>query len=265
MPPRPLALVRSVPHSFATALVGSQPGRGLDVTAARLQHRGYRRALTAGGFTVEVIPGDERHPDSPFVEDTAVVIGRRALVTRPGHPTRRGEVAAVAAALRRHVPVEQVPEGARIDGGDVLQLGDRVFVGRSSRTDDAGIEALARFAGPLGREVIPVPVTSVLHLKTAVTALDGHTLLIAEGAVDPAPFAGLDVVAVPGDDPEAANVVRLPDGAILVARHHQGTADLLAGLGRRPITVDVAEFAAADGGLTCLSIRLRSVLVSQVT
>jgi dimethylargininase len=265
MPGRPLALLRSVPDSFAAALVGGEPGLRLDPERARRQHTAYAEALAAGGFSVQVLPGDERHPDCPFIEDAAVVIGRRALATRPGHPSRRGEVGPVAAALAGLVEVSAVPDDARIDGGDVLQAGRTVFVGRSERTDDAGITALAGFAEPLGRSVVPVPVSGGLHLKSAVTALDDTTLLAAPGMADLPAFGGFDVVVAPGEDPEAANVVRLPDGSILVAAHHPDTAALVAGRGFAVVTVDVSEFAAADGGLTCLSIRLRSVLAAAAT
>jgi len=261
----PVALVRTVPNAFAFALTGDQPARRLDPELARHQHDGYRRALEAGGFSVVSIPGDELHPDSPFIEDTAVVVGNRALATRPGHPSRRGEVAPVAAALERYVEVQGITAEARIDGGDVLQMGSDIFVGRSTRTDEAGIAALRRFAEPQGRRVIPVEVHSVLHLKSAVTALDRRTVLAAPGAIDLDPFASCDIVPVPGDDPEAANVVRLPDGSVLVAAHHEDTARLVARRGIRTSTVDVSEFAAADGGLTCLSIRLRGVLASDAS
>ena len=260
MPARPFALLRSVPHSFAGALVGGEPTAPLDPRRARRQHAAYAAALRSGGFAVQILPGDERHPDCPFIEDTAVVIGRRALVTRPGHPSRRGEVGPVADALAGLVEVSEVPEDARIDGGDVLQVGPTIFVGRSERTDDAGITALAAFAEPLGRTVVPVPVSGALHLKSVVTALDDATLLASPHMAGLPAFAGFDVVEAPAGDPEAANVLRLPDGSILVAAHHPGTAALVAGRGFPVATVDVSEFAAADGGLTCLSVRLRSVL-----
>ncbi len=262
---RPLALVRTVPDGFAAALVGDRRGTGLDVAAARRQHARYREALEAGGFSVEVIPGDEAHPDSPFIEDTAVVVNRWALATRPGHPSRRGEVGPVAEALARHVDVAWAPDDVRIDGGDVLQVGGRIFVGRSARTDDAGIAALARFAAPLGRTVVPVRISGVLHLKSAATALGDDLVLLSVGAVDPEPFEGLEIEEVPGPDAEAANVVRLPDGSVLVAAHHENTAAIVARRGLRPVLLDTSEFAAADGGLTCLSIRLRSVLAPVAT
>jgi dimethylargininase len=253
---RPVAVVRPVPDSFISC-VTSRPARPpLDPVLARHQHAGYAAALQSGGFAVHQARVSEAHPDSPFIEDTAVVVGTRALLTRPGHPSRRGEVAAVGKTLARWVEVSVVDEGT-IDGGDVLQLGDRVLVGASTRTDAAGIAALTRFCAPAS--VFPVPVRSTLHLKSGVSALDPETVLWHPAACDRADLDGARVIEVPGDDPEAANVVRLADGAILVGSHHTVTADLASDSGFEVRTVDVGEFARADGGLTCLSLRLRAV------
>ena len=259
MHPRPLALVRSVPDAFARALAGGTPSGTLDPGLALRQHAGYSSALAAGGFAVVEVPGDEAHPDSPFIEDVAVVVGSRALATIPGHQTRRGEVEPVAETLRRFVPVERMVDPARLDGGDVLAVGRTLFVGRSGRTNADGIDALARFAAPLGYTVVPVAVRGALHLKSAMTALDDDLLLAVPGAVDAAVFEGFEILAAEGTG--GANVVRLPDGSILIPADRPRTARRLAARGFRTVPVDVSEFARADGGLTCLSVRLRSVLV----
>lgn len=253
---RPIALVRDVPASFVSCVTTRPAVPPLDAGLARLQHAAYAAALQAGGFAVFRAPAAPRHPDSPFIEDTAVVMGDRALITNPGHPSRRGEVPGVAEALSRWVRVEMMDQGT-LDGGDVLQVGGKVFVGASERSDAGGIAALARFCGPV--EVVPVPVRATLHLKSGVSALDPDTVLWHPAACDRADLTGVRVIEVPGDDPEAANAVRLPDGSILTAQHHRITADLASSSGFPVRTVDVSEFARADGGLTCLSLRLRAV------
>ena len=255
---RPVALVREVPDSFVSCVTSHPVSPPLDPDKAREQHAEYVAALEAGGFAVIRVPADEAHPDGSFIEDTAVVVGRRALLTNPGHSSRRGEVSGVGAVLSAWVRVESMGAGT-LDGGDVLQVGGRVFAGRSARSDAAGIEALAGFCTPI--EVVPVPVRATLHLKSGVSALDDETVLWHPAACSGDVFTGLRVIEVPGADPEAANVVRLPDGSILVAAHQAVTADLVASLGYRARPVDVSEFARADGGLTCLSLRLRSVTV----
>jgi len=252
----PLAILRSVPDSFARA-IRSDAAATIDVAAARAQHDAYRRALEAGGFATMVIPADEAHPDSPFIEDTAVVLGSRGLLTRPGHPDRRGEVDAVAAALGEYLPVHATKPPATLDGGDVLRVGRSVFVGLSQRTNREGVAAVTAFVAPAGLRVIPVEVRNGLHLKSAVTALDDATVLVWPGAVDLDAFTGLEILPVGSDDPHAANVVRLPDGRILTAGTSEDLIMALAYRGQATVAVDVSEFAKADGGVTCLSVRLR--------
>lgn len=251
---RPIALVRAVPDSFAGCVTGVPPDPPLRADLARSQHAGYAAALNAGGFAVRTVAAAEDHPDCSFIEDAAVVRKHTALLTRSGHPSRRGEGAAVAAALAGLVEVVAMADGT-LDGGDVLQVGGEMLVGLSRRTDGAGIGALARTFGP----VRAVPVRATLHLKSGVSAVDDETVLWHPAACDRDDLGPLRVIEVPGDDPEAANVVRLPDGTILVAAHQQVTADLVTALGLAVRRVDVSEFARADGGLTCLSLRLRSV------
>ncbi|MFH2072816.1 MAG: arginine deiminase family protein [Actinomycetota bacterium] len=255
------AFLREVPDSFVRCITAAPVSPPLDPRLARRQHRAYREALEAGGFGTSLLTADEVHPDGSFIEDAAVVLDERALATRPGHPSRRGEVAPVAAALAEIMPVLFVEEPGCLDGGDVLTVGDRVFVGISGRTNRDGIDALARFAGPR-RRVVPVEVTGVLHLKSAVTALDERTLLMEPGRVDPMRFDGLDIVlTAPGED-HAANVVRLADGRILMGAASPETADRIVAAGFEVVAVDVSEFGRADGGLTCLSIRIRPGLAS---
>lgn len=257
MSSRPLALVRDVPDSFASAVTGTPPNPPLSAALAREQHTAYVAALEMGGYGIERVETDEAHPDCLFVEDVAVVVGEHALVTRPGHASRRGEVDAVADVLDRHVRLHRVQAPATIDGGDVLVIGRRVFVGLSTRTNVQGIKALAAIAEPQGYSVTPVPVGSVLHLKSGLSAVDDETVLWHPRACERDRLSRLRVVEVPGDDPEAANVVRLADGRILVGSHHTATAQVVEGLGVEVVSVDVSEIARADGGLTCMSIRLR--------
>jgi len=252
----PVALVREVTDSFTRCVTHRPAVPRLDPALARSQHEGYRQALEDGGFDVRVVPGDEAHPDGCFIEDTAVVVGSEALIARPGHPSRRGEVEPVAAALADLLPVGRIAEGT-LDGGDVLQVGSLVFVGVGRRTDASGAAALAEVCERQGRRVVVVPAGGPLHLKSAVSALDDETVLWHPSGASRAVFSGMRVVEAPGDDPEAANVVRLADGRILCADAHTGTAEAVSAAGFEVVTCDVSEFGRADGGLTCLSIRLR--------
>src|SRR5262249_8595973 len=149
------------------------------------------RSLTAAGCRLERVPADDDMPDSVFIEDTAVVFDDLAIVTRPGAASRRAETAAVAEAVSRFRTLRWIEAPATVDGGDVLVAGRRVFVGRSSRTNDAGIDAMRAILGPRQFDVRGVDVRRCLHLKSAVTAIDAGRLLINPDWVDPPAFDGL--------------------------------------------------------------------------
>lgn len=251
-----VALVREVTDSFSRCVTRRRPVPPLDPDLARRQHAAYRAALEDGGFSIRTVAGDEAHPDGCFIEDAAVVVGTIALVTNAGHPSRRGEAGPVAASLADIVETAHMGEGT-LDGGDVLQVGTTVFVGVGGRTDALGASRLAEVCRRTGRYMTVVPAGAALHLKSGVTALDEQTVLWHPAIGHRDAFAGVRVVEAPGDDPEAANVVRLADGRVLCAANHPATSDLVASLGYGVVTCDVSEFGRADGGLTCLSIRIR--------
>ncbi len=242
-----------MPESFAAALTLDRGDPGIDVARARAQHEAYRAALEEAGFGTDVLPPDEAHPDSPFVEDVAVLLSGTALLTRPGAPSRRGEVAAVAAALAGRFPTVQVRAPATLDGGDVLELAGTVFVGRSSRTNDGGVDAVRGVAS--GLRVVPVPVAGVLHLKSAVVPIGEGTVLGRSDAVDRAPFSDFTWVETPAAERDRASALDLGNGTVLVPAGCPETAASIARTGAEPHAVPVDEFTKADGGLTCLSIR----------
>jgi dimethylargininase len=245
------ALVREVPSSFARALAAHPPDPPIDVARARAQHAAYVAALAELGATIVRLPADEDHPDCCFVEDTAVVAGGVALATRPGAPSRRGEVDAVAVALGDFVVVRRVQAPGTLDGGDVLRVGRTFFAGASARSNAAGLEALAA-AFPYHRvEAVAVP-AGVLHLKSVCSAAADDLVLVAEGTVDPARF-GVPAIVVPAGEAHAANAVALPAG-VLVAAGAPRTRALLEARGLRVLEVDTSEMRKADGALTCLSI-----------
>ncbi len=227
---------------------------GVDIELAARQWQAYRRALADHGFTViDVDPADE-HPDSVFVEDTVVVFGRTAVVANPGAASRRGETAGARDAVQAlGLDVRHLAAG-HLDGGDVLKVGTTVYVGRGGRTDAAGIRSLRALVTPLGYQVVTVPVTRVLHLKSAVTALpDGTVIGYAPLVERPELFPRF--LAVPEETGSA--VVVLDDVTVLVASSAPLTATLIDDLGYSVVTVDVSEFEKLEGCVTCLSVRVR--------
>lgn len=225
----------------------------IDVGLAERQHLAYERCLADLGCAVTSLPSEPALPDSVFVEDTAVVLDELAVVTRPGAVSRRPETASVAAALAPWRPLLYLGSPGTLDGGDVLVVGRRIFVGRSLRSDEAGCGQLRDLLAPRGYAVVPVPVRGCLHLKSAVTAVAADRLLVSPARVDGSAFAGLGIIDVDPAEPHAANALRIGDSVVFPAAFER-TRRRLEGAGIRVVTVDVSELARAEGAVTCCSL-----------
>lgn len=254
MQPPTAALVRPVSPRLATAELTHVDRTPVDVDAAQREHGAYCETLADLGLQVIVAAAAPEHPDGVFVEDAVVVVEDLAVLTRPGAPSRRGEVASVAAALSdRGLRTAAIAAPGHLDGGDVLQVGRTVHVGRSTRTDAAAITQLAALLEPLGRHVVPVDVPGALHLKTAATALPDGTVLAVPDWVDVRAFGDREVVAVP--EPSGANALVVGAQVVLAASAPR-TAELVAGRGWDVTTVDIEQFERVEAGVTCLSVLL---------
>lgn len=245
------ALVRPPGESFRRAI--SSTAAPIDVALAQRQHAEYQQALAAAGLTVETLPPDERFPDSCFMQDGAVIIAGCGIIGRPGAPSRRGEEDAVAAVLAGRFPLSRIVAPGTLEGGDVLVLPDRVVVGRSGRTNAAGIAQLAVALADVGLPVYSTPVEGYLHLMTAVTCLGQGMALAVEGWPLPAPLADLQVLRVPEAEAYAANVLAVGDRVVMPAGYDR-TAAMLKANGFTVLPVPLSEFAKADGGVTCLAL-----------
>jgi len=241
------AITREVPASFTRAL--AMTPAPIDVALAREQHAAYRAALAACGVEVEVVAADEDCPDCCFVEDTAVIVGDRALITRPGAPSRRGETPAIADALRAYVQLVEMTEPATLDGGDCMRVGDTIYVGRSARTNAAGIARLAEVFGKV--VAIDMP-PHVLHLKCVCSPLDDERILLADESI-PASCFDAAIVRVPAGETYAANAVAI-GRQVIVADGFPWTRDAIENAGFTPHLVPTSEVRKADGSLTCQSL-----------
>jgi dimethylargininase len=190
-----------------------------------------------------------------FVEDAAVVLRGVAILGRPGAEARRAEVESVAATLSDlGLAAHSITAPATLDGGDVMAVGDTVYVGLGGRTNAEGARQLEQALAPAGLAVVVVPVSKVLHLKSAVTALpDGSVVGYPDALDDPSVFTDLVAAA----EESGAHVVDLGDGALLMAAGAPRTAELLAARGYRPVIVEIGEFEKIEGCVTCLSILVR--------
>ncbi len=255
------ALVRRPSPRLAEGLLTHLARRPVDTELAMRQWDAYVQALRDAGWSVTEIDAEPDCPDCGFVEDAVVVYGDLAVLTRPGAPARRGEIAGVEAAVRAAgYRVQRIERPGTLDGGDVLKIGDTVFVGRGGRTNSAGAGQLAACLARHGATVVEVPLTKVLHLKSAVTALPDGTVIGWEPAVDDSTvFPRFQ--AVP--ERPGAHVVLLGQlhgqEQLLMSSRAPATAALLEGMGYRIVPVDISEFEKLEGCVTCLSVRMRGI------
>lgn len=253
-----IALTRDVSPAIQDAQLTYLERQPIDFGRAVGQHDAYCDALSHLGLRVVRLPADPACPDCCFIEDTAVVLDELAVVAAPTPVSRRPEVAVVASALASFRELARLPEGAHLEGGDVLRLGRVLYVGLSSRTNQAGIVGLAHAIEPFGYRVVPVPVSGCLHLKTAVSAIGDEAVLANPDWIDMEVFADVAVLPVHAQEPFAANVLRAR-GVLIADAGHPRTLDLLDRYGFAVQPLDMSEFAKAEAGVTCKSILFRDV------
>jgi len=251
--PDMIAVTRPVSPSINRCELTHIDRAPIDVARARAQHAAYERALEAAGCMIVRLDEAADQPDSVFVEDTAVVCDEVALITRPGARARRPETPPVTELLRRYRPVREIDAPATVDGGDVLLAGRTVFIGRSERTNEAGVEQVRAILQPHGYTVRTVAVSGCLHLKSAVTALSDERLLLNPAWVAPDAFGPFDLTHVDSREPAAANVVRV-GGELIYPQSFPRTQEELERLGFVIRSVDVSEIAKAEGAVTCCSL-----------
>jgi dimethylargininase len=251
------AIVRPPSENFADGLTTAELGLP-DVARARHQHAAYVAALERCGLEVTALPEDPDHPDSTFVEDTAVIFGGGAMLTRPGAPSRTGEVAPIREALgRRFGDLEEIAAPGTLDGGDVCEAGDRVYIGISERTNEEGARQLAGFLGRRGAGAVCVDIRGIaelLHLKSGIASLGGNRLLVTEALAGNAAFRGAERVIVEPREEYAANAVRI-NGTLVVAAGFPRLERRFREAGEALLVLEMSEFQKMDGGLSCLSLR----------
>ncbi len=250
---RPLAIVRRPGPRLIEGIAEFESDEPVRLDLAIEQWENYIAALRAAGWILVECPPADDCPDAVFIEDPVVVFGDVAVVCRPGAPTRRPEIDAIGPLFTElGLSVVHLMAGS-LDGGDVLKVGTTVYVGLSERTDAEGVAELARILGA-GWEVRAVPITGVLHLKSAITALPTGQIIGLGECVD------TDVVGNVRAMPEShgAHVVEIGPNHLLVAASAPETVALLRAEGYTVSEVDISEFEKLDGCVTCLSVRVRS-------
>ena len=222
------------------------------------QHRSYCRALVECGLALITLDADLRFPDSTFVEDTAILTARGAILTRPGAASRDGEVDAIRPAILDFFPSPLTIEApGTLDGGDICEAEDHLFIGLSHRTNEEGARQLAGHLASFGytSSAIDVrPMTTILHLKSGISSIGGNTLVVMEEMARNPQFGSFDLIRVSAEESYAANCVRVNDCVLLPDGFPKLAAELSA-RGFNPLVLEMSEFRKMDGGLSCLSLR----------
>jgi dimethylargininase len=247
------AFVRSVSRTLGNCELLHVPRQAFNVEVARQQHAAYVVALKAAGVVVTVLPEEPDLPDAAFVEDVVVLLDELAVIGRLGRASRQPEARRIEPEIAKLRPIQRITPPGTLEGGDVLRIGRTIYVGSSSRTNDAGIGQLQEIVSPLGYTVSVVNVSSCLHLKTGATSPADGMLLVNGGWVDSSRFRDLEIVNVPDMEPWGANALAV-NGTVLVANSAPRTADLLESRGLKVQRVGISELQKAEAGLTCLSV-----------
>jgi dimethylargininase len=252
-----IALTRPVSPTIDQCELTHLSRTPIDVPRAVLQHRAYEQCLVDCGCQLHSLPALPDCPDAVFVEDTCVIFDEIALMTRPGAISRRRETESVASVIKQYRKLHWIEAPGTLDGGDVLRLGRRVFVGRSGRTNAEGIEQTARVISAFGYPIMAVDFAHCLHLKSAATEVASDAVLVNPCWVDPDVFEATRTVIVDPEEPAAANALRIGK-TVIYPTGYPKTEDRLRREGIELVTVDLSELAKAEGAATCCSLVFES-------
>ena len=251
------AITRAPGRNFASGLTSVDLGAPVYKRAVE-QHEAYCEALESCGLELIRLAADERYPDSTFVEDTAVLTARGAVITRPGAASRLAEIDSIASALHEYYPeVHSIAEPGTVDGGDVCEAGEHFFIGLSQRTNEEGAKQLARLLDSFGYSSSLIDIrglSNILHLKSGLAYTGGRRLVVIEALCSHKAFSGYDLIRLNSAEEYAANCLSL-NGRVLIAAGFPAMKQELDQLGYPTIALDMSEFQKMDGGLTCLSLR----------
>jgi len=247
------AITRKVSSALAHCELSFIERQPINVEKARAQHHEYETLLSKLGAKVISLPEEPELPDSMFVEDPAVVLDEVAIICSLGTESRRIEAPSIAAALEKYRQLKHIKLPGTLEGGDVLRVGKKVFVGVTARSNPEGIRQLAVILDHYGYELTAVPVTGCLHLKSAVTSLGGNTLLGNRNWMDWKRMQGFDWVDVDPAESHAGNVLALGD-AVIAAASFPKTIAAIGSRGFKVIPLDISELQKAESGLTCSSL-----------
>jgi dimethylargininase len=248
------AIVRTPCKNLSCGLTSADLGKP-DYTRALLQHQCYIEALQRCGLQVTILDPDERYPDSTFVEDTALITPRCAILTNPGALSRKGEIETMAAVIGDlDRPVKKITAPGTLDAGDVMMVGSHYYIGLSQRTNIEGARQLTVILNDYAMTGSTITLEKVLHLKTGVAYLENNYLAATGEFLEHVDFQQYTILEIKHSESYAANCVWINDH-VLVPAGHPDALETIQTTGYHVIEVNVSEFQKVDGGLSCLSLR----------
>lgn len=251
-------VIVKTPCRAVTEGITSAPELGKpDYEKALRQHGCYIEALKQCGVEVTVLPPDEAFPDSCFVEDTAVLTEKCAVISNPGAPTRARETEAMVPVIKQFYPeecIEYITAPGTMEGGDVMMVGNHFYIGLSARTNEEGCRQFLAALEKHGHTGSVVPLEKVLHLKTGLAYLEDNNLLVAGEFCDKEEFARFNKIEISPGESYSANCIWV-NGTVLVPAGYPAAKAAIEKAGYPVIEVDTSEFRKIDGGLSCLSLR----------
>ena len=251
-------VIVKTPCSKITDGITSAPELGKpDYELALKQHASYIEALKKCGVEVTVLPADENFPDSCFVEDTAVLTRKCAIITNPGAESRKREIEAMIPVIKKFYPedcIEYIQAPGTLEGGDVMMVGDHFYVGKSARTNEEGIRQFIAILEKYGLTGSEVELKEVLHLKTGVNYIENNNMLVSGEFITKPEFEQYNRYEIPAEEAYAANCIWVND-KVIVPANYPTVKKIVEDLGYEVLTVDTSEFRKIDGGLSCLSLR----------
>ena len=256
------AITRGVSRSITACELTYRSREHIDYEKAAFQLQRYCQLLRKWGVDLMTMPANDTYPDACFVQDTAIILDEVCVMASMGAEARRGEVSEVERMVSRFRRIQRIFPPATLDGGDVVQVGKRLFVGLSSRTNARGIAALGQIVESFGYTVVPVRVNGGLHLTTGCGIVNDETVLLNSRWLDASPFIGLRQLHVPEEEPWAANTIRVND-AVCLEEAAPRTVDLVQPYAGSIDTLDISEFRKAEGSLSCLSLIYKEALQNQ--
>lgn len=247
------AVTREIDSSLGSCELAFLPRASIDIALAQQQHLQYQSVLSSLGCEIVVVPTEPGLSDSVFIEDTAIVLDQIAVLLRPGAESRRPEVTSIEKVLQQHRTLRSIQSPGTVDGGDLLRVGNGIFAGHSTRTNQSGIEQLQQIVGDYGYVVKTVETAKCLHLKSAVSEVAPGTLLINPDWISHAAFGDYELIDIDKSESHAANALRVEQSVIYPSSFPR-TLDRLATRGINVMPVELSELQKAEGAVTCCSL-----------